>query len=116
MGVGMNVACEIPLNLFSIMLILTFINFNLTVGQVEGPVQGAVDISSHIFTGSSLCQIYILSLITLIDPPSSDVPISLPIPFALNAEVMPASQYSYKYSSGLLKCDRPCRGLNKHSS
>jgi len=62
-------------------------------------------------------NLYILSLITLhIDPPSSDLPISLPIPSALNAEVMPASQYSYKYSSGLLKSDRPCRVLNKPSS
>ena len=59
-GVGMSVACEIPLNLFSIMLMLTFIDSNLTVGQVEGPVQGVVDISSDIFTGSSLLQIAIL--------------------------------------------------------
>jgi len=29
------------------------------------------------------------------DPPSFDLPISLPISSALNAEVMPASQYSY---------------------
>ena len=62
MGVGMNVACEIPLNLFSIMLMLTIINFNLTVDQIEGPVQGAVDTSSHIITGSSLLQISILYL------------------------------------------------------
>ena len=58
-GVGMNVACEIHLNMFSIMLMLTFINSNLTVGQVEGPVQGAVDTSSPILTGSSLLQISI---------------------------------------------------------
>ena len=58
-GAGMNVACEIHLNLFSIMLMLTFINSYFTVGHVEGPVQGAVDISSHIFTGSSLLQISI---------------------------------------------------------
>ena len=58
-GVGINVACEIPLNLFSIMLMLTFINSPLTVGQVEGAVQGAVDMSPHIFTGSSLLQISI---------------------------------------------------------
>ena len=57
MGVEMNVACEITLNLFSVVLMLTFIDFNLTVGQVEGPVQGVVDISSHIFTGSSLLEI-----------------------------------------------------------
>ena len=56
---GMTVAREIPLNLFSIMLMLTFIDSNLTVGQVECPRQGAVDISSHTFTGSSLLQISI---------------------------------------------------------
>ena len=50
-GVGMNVACEIPLNLFAIMLMLTFIHLNFTVG-----LQGAVDISSHILTGSCLLQ------------------------------------------------------------
>ena len=58
-GVGMNVTCEIHLNLFSIVLMLTFINFNLTVGQVEGPVQGAVNTSSPILTGSCLLQISI---------------------------------------------------------
>ena len=58
-GVGMNVPCEIPLNLFAIMLMLTFIHLNFTVGQVEGTVQGAVDISSHILTGSCLLQISI---------------------------------------------------------
>ena len=56
-GAGMNVASEIPLNLFSMVLMLTFIDSNLTVGQVEGSVQGAVDLSSHIFAGSSLLQI-----------------------------------------------------------
>ena len=56
-GAGMSVACEIPLNLFSVMLMLTY--SNLTVGQVEGPVQGVVDISAHIITGSSLLQISI---------------------------------------------------------
>ena len=56
-GARMDVACEILLNLFSIMLMLTFINSNLTVDWVEGPVQGVVDISSDIFTGSSLLQI-----------------------------------------------------------
>ena len=59
MGVGMNVACEIHLNLFAIMLMLTFINSNLTVGQVEGPVQGAADTSSPILPGSCLLQISI---------------------------------------------------------
>ena len=53
-GAGMSVACKIPLNLFSVMLMLTLIDSYLTVGQVEGPLQGAVDISSDIFTGSSL--------------------------------------------------------------
>ena len=58
-SVGMTVACEIPLNLFAIKLILTFIDSNITDGEVEGPVQGAVEISSHTFTGSSLLQISI---------------------------------------------------------
>ena len=57
-GAGMNVACEIPLNLSAIMLVLTMIDSNLTVGQFEGPVQGAVDFSD-IFTGSSMLQISI---------------------------------------------------------
>jgi hypothetical protein len=39
----MTVACEIPFNLFAIKLILTFINSNLAVDHVEGPLQGAVD-------------------------------------------------------------------------
>ena len=39
----MTVACETPLNLFAMKLILTFINSNLTVNQVEGPVEGAID-------------------------------------------------------------------------
>ncbi|EDR02559.1 ectomycorrhiza-induced ankyrin-domain/NACHT-domain containing protein [Laccaria bicolor S238N-H82] len=43
-------------------------------GQAEGPVQGAVDISSPTLTG----------------PPSFDLPISVPIPSALNVEMMPA--------------------------
>ena len=53
-GTEMTVASEIPLNLFAIKLILTFINSNLTVDQVEGPVEGAVDIlqySSPILAG-----------------------------------------------------------------
>ena len=53
-GMDITVACEIPLNLFAIMLMLTFIIINLTVDQVEGPMQGAVDISSPILTGSCL--------------------------------------------------------------
>jgi hypothetical protein len=58
----MTVACEIPLNLFAIKLILTFINSNLTADQVEGYVHGAVDFlqpSSSILTGSCLLQISI---------------------------------------------------------
>ena len=35
-GPEMTVACEIPLTLFAIKLLLTFINSNLTVNQVEG--------------------------------------------------------------------------------
>ena len=56
----MTVACEIPLKPFAIKLILTFINSKLTVNQVEGPVEGAVDILQHpscILTGSCLLQI-----------------------------------------------------------
>ena len=63
MGTEMTVACEIPLNLFAIKLILTFIDSNLSVDQVEGPVQGAVDFlqnPSPILTGSCLLQISIL--------------------------------------------------------
>ena len=59
----MTVACEIPLqNLFAMKLILTFINLNLTVNHVEGPVEGAIDIlqnHSPILTGSCLLQIFI---------------------------------------------------------
>ena len=40
MGTKAAVACEMPLNLFAIKLILTFINSNLSVDQVEGLVQG----------------------------------------------------------------------------
>ena len=43
----------------SVMLMLTFSDSNFTVGQVEGLVQGVVDISSDILTGSSLLQISI---------------------------------------------------------
>ena len=52
----MTVACEIPLNLFASKLILTFINFNLSADQVEGPVERAVDFLQHpcILTGSCL--------------------------------------------------------------
>ena len=96
MGPQMTVACEIPLNQFAIKLILTFINSNLTVDQVEGPVEGAVNFLQHpsyILNGSCLLQIYILFLIFLcIDPPNSDLPISLPISSVLNVEVMLASQ------------------------
>ena len=56
-GTEMTVACKIPLNLFVIKLILTIVNSNLTADQVEGSVQGAVDVSQHsssILTGSSL--------------------------------------------------------------
>ena len=38
------------------MLMLTSMDSNLTVGQVEGPVQGAVDISSPVLTGLCLLQ------------------------------------------------------------
>ena len=50
-----------------------------------------------------------------VDPPSSDLPSPLPIPSVLNAELMPASQYFYRYHSGLLKSNRSCRIFNKPS-
>ena len=59
----MTVASEIPFNLFPMKLSLTFINSNLTVDQVKGPVQGAVDFLQHlspILTGSCLPQISIV--------------------------------------------------------
>ena len=59
-GTDMTAACEIPLNLFAIRLILTFINFNLSVDQDEGLVQGADDFLQHtsrILTGLYLLQI-----------------------------------------------------------
>jgi hypothetical protein len=64
LGTEMTLACEIPLDLFAIKLILTFINSNLTADQVEGSVQGVVDLlqhSSSILTGSSFLQISIFS-------------------------------------------------------
>jgi len=66
-GAEMTVACEIPLNLFAMKLILTFINSNLSVNQGEGPVQEVVDFLQHpsILTGSCLLQNFILFLITL---------------------------------------------------
>ena len=97
-GTEMTVACEIPFNLFAIKLTLTFINSNLTVDQVEGPVESLQQPSS-ILTGLCLLQISIFYFWLLcIGPSSSDLPTSLPIPSVLNAEVMPASQYSSKYS------------------
>jgi len=63
-GSEMTAACEIPLNLFAMNLMLTFINSNLTVDQVEGPVEGAVNFLQHaspILTGLCLCQISIFS-------------------------------------------------------
>ena len=63
-GTEMTVACKIPLNLFLIKLILTIVNSNLTADQVEGSVQGAVDVFQHssILTGSSLLRISIFYL------------------------------------------------------
>ena len=61
-GAEMTAACEIPLNLFAIKLMLTFINSNLTVDQVEGCVEGAVSFLHHpssILTGSFVPQISI---------------------------------------------------------
>ena len=61
----MTVACEIPLNLPAIKLTLTFLDSNLTVDQIEGPVKGAVDFLQHpspTLTGSCFLQIFIFSL------------------------------------------------------
>jgi len=61
----MTAACEIPLNLFAMKLMLTFLNSNLTADQVEGPVEGAVNFLQHpslILTGSCLPQISIFYL------------------------------------------------------
>ena len=61
-GTEMPAACEMPLSLFAIKLILTFINVNLSVDQVEGLVQGADDFLQHtscILTGLYLLQISI---------------------------------------------------------
>ena len=61
-GMEMTAASEIPLNLFAIKLILTFIHSNLIDNLVEGPVEGAVDISqcsSPIVTGSCLLQTFL---------------------------------------------------------
>ena len=58
----MTAACEIPLNLFAIKLILMFIHSNFTVNLVEGPVEGAADILQHsspILTGSCLLQSFL---------------------------------------------------------
>jgi len=59
----MTVACEIPLNLFAIKVILNIINCNLTGDKIEGQVEGAVNFLQHsspILTGSCLLQISIL--------------------------------------------------------
>ena len=61
-GTEMTVTCEIPLNLFAIKLILTFINPNLTADQVEGAVGGAINFLQHpssILTGLCMFQISI---------------------------------------------------------
>ena len=61
-GTEMTAACEIPLNLFAIKLILMFIHSHLTVNLVEGPVEGAGDIlqcSSPSLTGSCLLQTFL---------------------------------------------------------
>ena len=92
----MTDACEIPPNQFAIKLILTSIDSNISVDQVEGPVQGAVDLLQHpfaILTGSCLLHISIFYFSWLcIDPPNSDFPTCLPIPSLLNEKVMSASK------------------------
>ena len=62
-GTEMTVACEIPLNLFAIKVILNIINCNLTGDKIEGQVEGAVNFLQHsspILTGSCFLQISIL--------------------------------------------------------
>ena len=59
-GTEMTAACEISLNLFAIKLILTFINFNLSVDQVEGLMQGADDSLQH--TSPILAGLYLLQI------------------------------------------------------
>ena len=61
-GTEMTAAGKMPCNLFAIKLILTLINSNITVDQVEGPVEKAVDIlqdPSPILTGLCLLKISI---------------------------------------------------------
>ena len=61
----MTAASEIPLNLFAIKLILTFINSHLSVDQVEHSVQRAVDFlqnPSPILIGSCLLEISLFYL------------------------------------------------------
>ena len=61
-GTEMTVACEIPLSLHAIELMLTFINYIIKVDRVELPVEGAVNFLQHpscILTGSCLLQISI---------------------------------------------------------
>ena len=53
----MTAACEIPLSLFAIKLILTFINFNLSVDQVEEGPDDFLQHTSPVLTGLYLLQI-----------------------------------------------------------
>ena len=59
-GTEVTSACEIPLSLFAIKLILTFINFNLSDDQVEEGPDDFLQHTSPILTGLYLLQISIL--------------------------------------------------------
>ena len=113
-------ACEISLNLFAIKMILTsFILISQLIGLKA--LYKELLISCNILLLSWLVHVCSKSLCSIsdgavIDPPSSGLPTSLPMPSVLNAKVMSASKYFYKYSSGLLESDRLCRVLNKPSS
>ena len=118
-GTEMVVPCEITLSLFAIKSTLTFINSNLSWSgwrSHAGSCWFFATPFSYLDWFMLAPNIYIQFWWPCIDPSSSNMTMSLPISSALNAEVMPSSQYSYKYSSGLLKCDRPYRLLNKPSS
>ena len=59
-GTEMTAACGIPLSLFAIKLILTFINFNLSVDPVEEGPDDFLQHTSPILIGLYLLQISIL--------------------------------------------------------
>ena len=101
-------AANIPMPVTSkILLNLSVLKWTLIAYWIKFPGDRA-----HVSRGERSQQV--LPISTGLDSPKT--PISPPISSGLNAEAMPASQYSYKYTSGLLKCDRPCKVLNKCTS